>query len=153
MQQLLRRLRDKPFWIWDRDGNSPEHLRHRQLNNGNCCFNHTIGLPSKNGKGQPLWDYQKQIYKALFTPSFINYRSPTPEEEEKYRRLLMEAELKSQSKKGNIKYAHQDVLDNKSKELIYPFKVKHVWVKKATGLGITELLIRITMTNIGIDRW
>ena len=56
---------------------------------------------------------------------------------------MVEAELKSKSKKENIKNTHPEVLDQKTKELIYPFKVKHLWVKKATGLGITELLIRI----------
>ena len=55
---------------------------------------------------------------------------------------MVEAELKSKSKKENIKNT-PEVLDQKTKELIYPFKVKHLWVKKATGLGITELLIRI----------
>ena len=55
----------------------------------------------------------------------------------------MEAELKSQTKSENIKQTHQNVLAQKSNELIYPFKVKHVWIKKATGLGITEFLIRI----------
>ena len=31
----------------------------------------------------------------------------------------------------------------RANELVYPFKVKYVWIKKATGLGITEFLIRI----------
>ena len=36
-----------PFWIWDQEkiiGNKPEQL------NGNCCTQHVLGLPVKNGK-------------------------------------------------------------------------------------------------------
>jgi hypothetical protein len=93
--------------------------------NGNCCFSHIIGLPLKNGQPQPFWDYQYSIYKALFTPAFINFRPANPEEEEKYRKLLIDAELKSQTKSENIKQTHQDILNQKGNELIYPFKVKH----------------------------
>jgi hypothetical protein len=140
MQELTKRLRDKPFW-WI--GNTSEHTRRFKISNGNCCFNHIIGLPKKNGEEKPFFDYQRNINKSLFVPSVYNFRAPTPEEEDKYRKLLMEAELKSQTKSENIKSTHTDVLDQKTNELIYPFKVKHLWIKKATGLGITELLIRI----------
>ena len=27
-------------------------------------------------------------------------------------------------------------------EVAYPFKVKHLWVKKATGIGVTEFMLR-----------
>jgi hypothetical protein len=30
-----------------------------------------------------------------------------------------------------------------SNPVLYPFKEKHLWVKKATGLGVTELMLRI----------
>jgi hypothetical protein len=140
MNRLIHRISDKKFW-WIADDH--EHALRFKTSNGNCCFNHIIGLPKKNGEEKPFFDYQRSVYKALFTPSFVNYRALTSEEETKYQRLLVEAELKSKSKKENIKNTHPEVLDQKTKELIYPFKVKHLWVKKATGLGITELLIRI----------
>jgi hypothetical protein len=140
MKELLKRTRDKRFW-WI--GNAGEHSRRFKQSNGNCCFNHIIGLPTKNREEKGFFDYQYSIYKALFLPSFVNFRPASPEEYEKYRKLMIDAELKSQSKKGNIKQTHQDILNLKGKELIYPFKVKHLWIKKATGLGITELLIRI----------
>lgn len=141
MKELLKRTRDKRFW-WI--GNSTEHKRRYQSSNGNCCFNHILHLPKKNGEEKGFFDYQYSIYKALFTPSFINFRSPTAEEEEKYRKLMMDAELKSKtSKSENIKQTHQGVLAQRGNELIYNHKVKHVWIKKATGLGITEFLIRI----------
>lgn len=92
MIQLMQRLRDKRFW-WI--GNNYEHSPRFKISNGNCCFNHIIGLPKKNGEEKPFFDYQRNIYKALFTPSVYNFRAPTPEEESKYKRLLMEAELKS----------------------------------------------------------
>src|SRR5918995_4582989 len=139
MNRLIHRISDKKFW-WIADDH--EHALRFKTSNGNCCFNHIIGLPKKNGEEKPFFDYQRSVYKALFTPSFVNYRAPTSEEETKYQRLLVEADLKSKSKKENIKNT-PEVLDQKTKELIYPFKVKHLWVKKATGLGITELLIRI----------
>jgi hypothetical protein len=42
--QLLLQLKDKPFWIWDRDQHKLEH----QNTKGSCCFNHIIGLPQKD---------------------------------------------------------------------------------------------------------
>jgi hypothetical protein len=38
--ELLKRLKDKPFWIWNQE-------EHRQIDlkiKGDCCFNHIIGL-------------------------------------------------------------------------------------------------------------
>jgi hypothetical protein len=57
------------------------------LTNGDCCFNHVIGLPKKNDQDQPLYDYEKLLF---------------------------------------------DVLQQH----------KHVWIKKATGLGVTEFMLR-----------
>jgi hypothetical protein len=44
-QILLKKLRGKEFWEW---GNV-EHKRMDITHKGNCCFNHIIGLPKKNG--------------------------------------------------------------------------------------------------------
>jgi hypothetical protein len=81
--RLFERLVTKPFWIWDVE-------QHKQLdvqNMGDCCFNHIIGLPNKNGLEKPIFDYEKIIF---------------------------------------------DVLQSHS----------HGWIKKATGLGITEFMLR-----------
>lgn len=83
---LLSRLRNKPFWIWDKS----EHLRKHELTKGNCCFNHIIGLPQKDGIPMPMFDYEKIIFDSL-------------------------------------------IIDTQ----------KLMWIKKATGLGITELMLRI----------
>ena len=93
LTRLFERLSGKPFWIWD------EHL-HRQEDvrtNGDCCFNHIVGLPAKDKVEHPIYDYEKVLYHLLLTIT-INHSS---------------------------------------------FKNKHLWVKKATGLGVTEFMLRI----------
>jgi hypothetical protein len=62
---------------------------------GNCCFNHIVGLPEKNGIEKPLFDYEKLLYDNLLLP-----------------------------------------------DLNHNFKNKHLWVKKATGIGVTEFMLR-----------
>ena len=92
---LLHRLKDKSFWIWDQQ-------QHRQdiKTNGDCCFNHIIGLPRKDGKTEkPIFDYEKLLFVSLLIPDSYN-------------------------------------------PLHHTFKHKHVWVKKATGLGVTEFFLR-----------
>jgi hypothetical protein len=91
---LFERVRNKPFWIWDVEQRKLEDIR----TNGDCCFNHIIGLPKKNGKQKPIFDYEKIIYEALL-------------------------ESDKEVEKANF------------------FKQKHLWVKKATGLGVTEFML------------
>jgi hypothetical protein len=69
MNRLIHRISDKKFW-WIADDH--EHALRFKTSNGNCCFNHIIGLPKKNGEEKPFFDYQRSVYKALFTPSFVN---------------------------------------------------------------------------------
>ena len=83
-------LRGLPFWIWEKE----EHIQQAQASNGNCCFNHVVGLPTKDKKEYPLFDYEKILYDSLM------------------------------SSDGS-------------------FKDKHLWVKKATGLGVTEFMLRM----------
>jgi hypothetical protein len=85
--RLLEGLHDKPFWIWDIEDHKHEDIR----TNGDCCFNHIIGLPHKNGNDKPLYNYEQIIFDSLFTHN-----------------------------DGN----------------------KHLWIKKATGLGISEFMLR-----------
>ena len=35
------------------------------IKKGNCCFNHIIGLPQKNGFDNPLYNYEKIIFDPL----------------------------------------------------------------------------------------
>ncbi|MGC1132864.1 MAG: DEAD/DEAH box helicase family protein [Nitrososphaeraceae archaeon] len=80
---FANRMLNKPFWMW----NIEEHKSADILTNGDCCFNHIIGLPKKNGEDKPFFDYEKILYDR-----FQQY--------------------------------------------------KHIWIKKATGLGITEFMLR-----------
>src|SRR5919206_5229625 len=79
-------LQNKPFWIWNIEDHKHEDIR----TNGDCCFNHIIGLPQKDGNDKPLYDYEQIIFESLVA---LN---------------------------GN----------------------KHLWIKKATGLGVSEFMLR-----------
>ena len=89
--QLLLRLKDKPFRIWDPKQHKQEDIKTKK----DCCFNHTIGLPRKDGIEKSIFDYEKLLFDSLLLPEFYN------------------------ASRRN-------------------FKEKHLWVKKATGLGVTE---------------
>ena len=54
-------LKGLPFWIWDKE----EHRQQAAATNGNCCTQHVLGLPIKNGKEFPLFDFQKLIFDSL----------------------------------------------------------------------------------------
>ena len=62
--KILDRLRNKPFWIWNIEEHKQEDIR----TNGDCCFNHVIGLPNKDGINKPLYDYEKMIFDCLTIP-------------------------------------------------------------------------------------
>ena len=91
--KLTERLHNKPFWIW----NTEEHKQEDIKTNGACCFNHIIGLPSKDIVDKPLYDYEKIIIDCLITQDDNNSNSSNN---------------------------------------------KHLWIKKATGLGISEFMLR-----------
>jgi hypothetical protein len=61
-------LKDKPFWIWDRE----EHLQLAKETNQQCCFNHIVGNCTKGGREYPLFDYEKTIYDSLMIPEYNN---------------------------------------------------------------------------------
>jgi hypothetical protein len=86
----IKQLEGLPFWIWDKE----QHRQPAAATNRKCCFQHVVGLPTKDKKEYPLFDYEKILYDSLMS-------------------------------------------DDGS------FKDKHLWVKKATGLGVTEFMLRI----------
>ena len=47
--------------------NADEHKQEDVRTNGECCFNHIIGLPQKDGNDKPLYDYEKIIVDSLVT--------------------------------------------------------------------------------------
>jgi hypothetical protein len=85
-KELFYRLQDKPFWIWSKEEHKQQDIR----TDGDCCLNHIIGLPQKDGNDKPLYDYEEIIYDSLI---------------------------------GNG-------------------SSKHLWIKKATGLGASEFMLR-----------
>ena len=89
--RLFDILKDKPFWIWDYE----KHIQEDIDTKGQCCFNHFVSLPTKNGEEKPLFDYEKLLYDSLF--------------------------------------------DNNVNDIRH----KHLWVKKSTGLGVTEFFLRL----------
>ena len=54
-------FKNKPFWIFDK----VEHLKQAIATNQNCCFNHLVFLPVKNGKEYPLFSYEQLLYDTL----------------------------------------------------------------------------------------
>jgi len=45
----------KPFYCWDQ----------KKLVKDTCCFNHMVGLPMKNGKVCPIYNWQTEILDAI----------------------------------------------------------------------------------------
>jgi hypothetical protein len=91
--RLFERLLNKPFWVWDQKQHRQEDIK----TNGDCCFNHIIGLPSKDTVDKPLYDYERIIFDCLNTQDNDNSNSSNN---------------------------------------------KHLWIKKATGLGVSEFMLR-----------
>jgi hypothetical protein len=106
--QELERLRGKEFWWW----HPSEHKYRDRVFKGDCCFNHIIGLPRKDGVKKPLFDYERLLYRALTIPGYLN------------------------------SYPRVKSKDISSDNILYPFKEKHLWILKATGLGVTEFMLR-----------
>ena len=57
----LTLFHNKPFWIND----IIAHEQQWEYHGGRCCFNHIVGLPEKNGKPMPIFDYEQEIEKYL----------------------------------------------------------------------------------------
>ena len=53
--RLTERLHNMPFWIWNIEEHKVEDIKTK----GDCCFNHIIGLPQKDGDDKPLYDYEQ----------------------------------------------------------------------------------------------
>jgi hypothetical protein len=77
----------KPFWCGNDDIASDKD---------NCCFNHIIGLPEKNNKQHPIYDYELDVIDK------IQYN-------------------------------------------------RNIWIKKASGIGATELILRYLTWRILVN--
>src|SRR5918912_4041591 len=67
-KELFQRLQNKPFWIWNIEQHKLEDIR----TDGDCCFNHIIGLPTKEGMEKAIFDYEKILYDALLDNDYSN---------------------------------------------------------------------------------
>jgi hypothetical protein len=124
LYEMLQRVRDKPFWIWD----SASHKNKDRTHRGDCCFNDIIGLPKKNGKRHPIYDYERTLYMALTRPGYLNGPAAHP---------LSKISSASRYQSDSPSQYSRDLMN-----VLHPFKEKHLWVKKATGLGVTEFMLR-----------
>jgi hypothetical protein len=62
----LEVLKNVPFYIWDED-----HAN-LQVTPGSCsCFNHQIGLPSKDNHSMPMLPYQEMLHDKLINHKLI----------------------------------------------------------------------------------
>jgi hypothetical protein len=111
-QNQLQKLRNKEFWYWF----ERRHKDVDRLTKGDCCFNHIISLPKKNGKEMPLFEYERLLYRALMEPDYLNSHPGSKGE-------------------GGSK-------THPKPEASYSFKEKHLFIKKATGIGCTEFMLR-----------
>jgi hypothetical protein len=75
-------------------------------------------------------------------PPYFNKREPSPQEESYFDQKRADVESTTKIKDQNTLYSKALYQREKDNTLLYPFKVKHVWIKKATGLGITEFMLR-----------
>ena len=66
-KELFQSLQNKPFWIWNVEQHKLEDIRKK----GDCCFNHIIGLPQKDGNDKPLYDYQQIIFDSLDNNKYL----------------------------------------------------------------------------------
>jgi hypothetical protein len=125
MERLMERVYGRPFYRWQ---GLPLHIQPttRYVDKKVCCFNHAIGSPSKDGVIKPLFRYQRQIYDALMYSAAFN-SPPAPG-----------------GTAHNLEEKRQrDYLKKTQQNYLHSFKIKHLWVKKSTGLGITELILRM----------
>jgi hypothetical protein len=60
-KDVLSTFLDMPFWIWD----PYTHRNQYATEDGYCCFNHGLSLPSKDGVSYPLFRFQKIIFDIL----------------------------------------------------------------------------------------
>jgi hypothetical protein len=51
-KELFQTLQDKSFWIGDKEQHKQEDIK----TDGDCCFNHIIGLPTKEGIEKAMFD-------------------------------------------------------------------------------------------------
>jgi hypothetical protein len=148
MTDLLNRSRNRVFYCCGWKNNTKNRFTP-------CCWNHLIGLPRKGNKEYPLFDYEKEIIRSLLEPSYLNIRQSTNEDYKWYQeQWKLFEEGKGPYKNESFKAANDRILRERNNRLIYPQKVDHLAIVKATGLGLTTLITRyILWCSMKDDKW
>ena len=135
MQELINKCRGLPFYIWGVNKERRHKINTQFVSlqphkhndyKPSCCFNHVIGLPTKNGEVKPLFDYEHMIYRTLTIPNYLNYKPVHMISGNSY------AEERERQKK----------MQDGTAAVHSTSKLKHLAVLKASGLGITEFMLR-----------
>jgi hypothetical protein len=58
--EMLDKLGGKSFYYWDHSKHNGASKSKSRKND--CCFNHIIGLPTKDGSENPLFDYDDLFF-------------------------------------------------------------------------------------------
>jgi len=157
MEQLLQRVRNKPFYCWQEHRQDYDEPLKRD-----CCFNKIIGMPRKLGKDKDkdknkvysLFNYEHEVIRALLEPAFINARPATEEDRIWYEEQQKLLEQRKVFKNKTLNTARTKLLNARQNRLIYTQKVGHLAIVKSTGLGLTTLMIRYIAWNcMRNDNW
>jgi hypothetical protein len=62
----VKKERETKVPLTPRIWNIEEHKQEDIKTNGDCCFNHIIGLPTKEGMEKPMFDYEKILYDSFW---------------------------------------------------------------------------------------
>jgi hypothetical protein len=62
----VKKERETKVPLTSRIWNIEEHKQEDIKTNGDCCFNHIIGLPTKEGMEKPMFDYEKILYDSFW---------------------------------------------------------------------------------------
>lgn len=96
-----------------------------------CCWNHIVGLPKKGNEGteKAIFDYEMDILRLL---------EGGEEGENNERRK----EREEGGGEGKEKLGEREKEGKEGKEEKKKKKKKYIWIKKSTGLGISEFFLR-----------
>ena len=71
--QLSQILKGRLFWIW----NPTQHKQEDIKTKGDCCFNHLISLPRKDGIEKSIFDYDQSLIMRSYSTILFYHQSFT----------------------------------------------------------------------------
>jgi hypothetical protein len=96
-----------------------------------CCWNQIVGLPKKGNEGtkKAIFDYEMDILHLL-------------EGGEEWENNERRKEREEGGGEGKEKLGEREKEGKEGKEERKKKKKKYIWIKKSTGLGISEFFLR-----------